>query len=85
MIWLSRMKTPLNLDDRLLVRAKRAAVREGKTLTAFVEGALRARLATTPAASERFHLVLPTVRGTKAPKVDVANREALLDFLDERP
>jgi len=76
------MKTTVNLNDRLLERAKRAAAREGKTLTAFLEEALSARLAPKPSAAERFELVLPTMRGTRRPAVDVADRSALLDFLD---
>lgn len=83
-IWLSHMKTTLNLDDRLLERAKRSAAREDKTLTAFVEEALRARLAERPAARGEFRLVLPTVRGVCPPAVDIADRNALLDFLDEQ-
>jgi len=79
------MKTTMNLDDRLLERAKRAASREDKTLTAFVEEALSARLAAKPASVERFELVLPTVQGTRPPAVDVADRGVLLDFLDEHP
>lgn len=39
------VKTTLNLDERLLARAKALALREGTTLTALVEQALQARLA----------------------------------------
>jgi hypothetical protein len=77
------MKTTLNIDDRLLERAKALAAREGTTLTAVVEDALRARLAPKPKALRDFHLVLPTVKGTVLPKIDVADRDALLDALDE--
>ena len=85
------VKTTLNLDERLLVRAKALALREGTTLTAIVEQSLRARLAPRPkrpnsGKAEEFEL--PTVTGTAAPNVDVADREALLDVLssndDER-
>lgn len=79
------MKTTLNLDDRVLERAKRLAVSEGLTLTALVEDALRARMAPRPRAPHRFRLELPTVKGTALPEVDVADRSALLDYLDEHP
>lgn len=77
------MKTTLNIDDRLLERAKALAAREGTTLTAVVEDALRARLAPKPKAARDFCLVLPTVKGTALPRVDVADRDALLDALEE--
>lgn len=38
------MRTTLNLDDDLLKAAKIAAIREGVTLTALVEAALRERI-----------------------------------------
>lgn len=78
------MKTTLNLDDRLLERAKRAAARENTTLTAVVEDALRARLAPRPSTRSVYELDLPTVKGTAPPGVDIADRSALLDFMDER-
>jgi hypothetical protein len=76
------MKTTLNLDDRLLTRAKALAAREGTTLTAIVEDALRARLATKPRARPEVRLTFPTVKGTAAPGVDIADRDALFDVLD---
>jgi hypothetical protein len=78
------MKTTLNLDDRLLERAKRVAARENSTLTAVVEDALRARLAPRPSTARVYELELPTVKGTAPPRVDIADRNALLDFMDER-
>lgn len=38
------MKTTLDLDDELLVRAKAASARERKSLTALIEEGLRLRL-----------------------------------------
>lgn len=77
------MKTTLNLDDRLLTRAKALAAAEGTTLTALVEDALRARVAPRAVGRARFRLRVPTVRGTVAPIVDVADRNALFDAFDE--
>lgn len=79
------MKTTLNLDDRLLERAKRVAAAEGITLTALVEEALRARTTPRSERGQQFRLVLPTVKGAAPPAVDIADRDALLDYLDEHP
>jgi hypothetical protein len=78
------VKTTLNLDERLLARAKALALREGTTLTAIVEQSLRARLAPRARATKQDELDLPTVRGVAPPNVDIADREALLDALDEQ-
>lgn len=78
------MKTTLDLHDATLQAAKSRAAAEGMTLTAFVEDALRARLAPRPASSEPFRLKLKTVRGTTKPAVDVSDRNALYDFMDGR-
>jgi hypothetical protein len=90
MVWLSHMavKTTLNLDERLLARAKALALREGTTLTAIVEQSLRARLAPrakTAKIGKPGQFDLPTVKGTAAPNVDVADRDALFDVLDDEP
>lgn len=76
------MKTTLDLDDELLAEAKRRAAASGTTLKAYVEDALRARMLPKPAARTRYRLDLPVVRGEAPPAVDVADRNALYDFLD---
>ena len=77
------MKTTLDLDDRLLEAAKQRAAASGKSLKAYVEDALRAQLLLRVRRDKRFRLELPTVHGTRPPVVDVADRRALYDFLDE--
>jgi Bacterial antitoxin of type II TA system, VapB len=84
MIWVTHMKTTLEIDDRLLERAKRQASAQGTTLRALVEEALRARLAPRPKASTPYRFSPPIVRGSRQPAVDVADRNALYDLLDER-
>lgn len=84
MAWVAHMKTTLDIDDRLLERAKRRAAQEGTTLRAVVEDALRAQLAPRAEAKRRYRFAPPIVRGERAPAVDVADRNALYDFLDER-
>ncbi len=78
------MKTTLEIDDRLLERAKRYASSQGTTLRAVVEEALRARLAPRPEARVRYRFAPPIVRGSGPPRVDVADRNALYDLLDDR-
>ena len=77
------MKTTLNLDDELLLRAKRRAADRGTTLTAVVEDALRSALS-GPKVGERFRLELPIVDGGEPPRVDPADRAALYEVLDDR-
>jgi Arc/MetJ family transcription regulator len=78
------MKTTLEIDDRLLERAKRHAAALGTTLRAVVEEALRARLAPRPKERARYHFAPPTVRGSSPPAIDVADRNALYELLDDR-
>lgn len=78
------MKTTLDLHDDTLRAAKARAAAEGLTLTAFVEEALRARLAPRPRSTQPFRLQLKTVRGTAKPAVDVADRNALYDLMEDR-
>jgi hypothetical protein len=79
------MKTTLDIDDRLLERAKRHATTHRMTLRAVVEDALRARLAPRPEAQARYRFMPPTIAGSRQPTVDIADRKALYDLLDERP
>ena len=76
------MKTTLNLNDEVLRRTKESAAKSGVTLTRFVEDALRAKL--VPKSGPPFRLKLVTVRGTSAPNIDIADRDALYDVIDRR-
>ncbi len=76
------MKTTLNLNDQVLRQAKGRAAQDGITLTRFVEDALRARLAATPASKAPFRLKLEIVTGDGPPNVDIADRDALYDVID---
>jgi hypothetical protein len=78
------VKTTLEIDDRLLERAKRAARERGVTLRAVVEDALSARLTGEAVERSRYRFDPPVVRGTGAPAVDLADRRALCDYLNER-
>jgi hypothetical protein len=76
------VKTTVNLDDALLRLAKRRAAEIGVPLRAFIEDALRARLAPRADRREKLEFDLPVVRGTAPPAVDVADRDALYDLME---
>ena len=76
------MRTTLNLDDRLLARAKRLAAERGSTLTALIEEGLR-EVVTTHEAPGVYRLELPVVRGEGASAVDVADRDRLFEAMDD--
>lgn len=77
------MKTTINLNDQLLRRAKRQASTRGITLARFIEDALRAKLMDDDRDPPAFKLNVKTVRGHAPPNVDIADREALCDVLDQ--
>ena len=77
------MRTTLNLDDALIRAAKRQALERGVTLTKVIEDALRAELTPAPSAHEPFRLDLPVGHGRRPPAVDIADREALYDAMEE--
>lgn len=76
------MKTTVELDDELLSLAKRHAARNGISLKALLEDALRARLLPAPRRRRAFKLELPVVKGDAAPAVDVADRDGLYDLME---
>lgn len=75
------MKTTLNLDDQILRNAKEQAARDGITLTAFVEQALRASLLE---GSEKvtYRFRPEVVKGNRPPNVDISERDALYEVID---
>ena len=77
------MRTTMNLPDALLAEAKQRAAHEGRTLTSFVEEALRARLQEAGEAPPTT-VDLPTWDGGEM-LVDITDRDALWAALDDRP
>jgi len=57
------MKTTLNINDDLLIKARAVAARERKTLTTLIEEGLRLRLRGRRASAVRRRLPLPVYRG----------------------
>jgi len=76
------MKTTLNLDDQVLMNAKKRASQDGVTLTRFVEDALKAKLLPAYRRGLKFKLKPTVVEGTRSPNVDISNRDALYNVID---
>jgi hypothetical protein len=76
------MKTTLNLDDALVIRAKALAARERTSLTRLIEDGLALRLRPPSSRSPRRRSLLPVYagRGGLAPAVvDPLSNRSLLD------
>lgn len=80
------MRTTVRLDNALLERAKREAVRRNETLTALIEHGLRLVLAQRRPRTARVEIVLPecTAGGGTLPGVDLDDTASLLDILEGR-
>jgi plasmid stability protein len=74
------MKTTLNISDEVMRSLKIEAARQGKTMSELVETALRALLQKKP--EKRKLKPLPTF-DLGGFKVDISNRQALYDAMDE--
>lgn len=79
----SLMKIALNLNDQVLRQARDLAARDGITLTKFIEDALRERLATMQHGKDRFRMQLKAIKGDRPLNVDIDNRDALYDVMDQ--
>jgi len=75
------MKTTLNIDDTVMRRLKREAVRQGKTMSELVESALRSLLQ-----SRKKRPQLPSLPSFKSggALVDIADREELYRAMEDR-
>ncbi len=78
------MRTTLDLDDALLHAARKRAAERGKTLTAVVEEALAALLASRPPAARKYRLRWKTHKGRLLPGVNLADRDSLYDIMEGR-
>jgi plasmid stability protein len=77
------MRTTVNLDDELLRVVRQRAAQTGRTMTEMMELALRELLEreSRPASGYRFRWV--SVRGRAQPALDLTNRDALLDRVED--
>jgi hypothetical protein len=78
------MRTTVRVHDDLLRAAKAAAASSGRTLTAFIEDALRQALSKKPVSSRKKRVRLTTFKGTGLrPGVDLDDSAALLTAMEE--
>jgi hypothetical protein len=79
------MKTTLDIDDELLVRAKAASARERKSLTALIEEGLRLRLRRSHSSGRKTRPPIPTFagKGGLVAGVDPLSNRSLLDAADD--
>lgn len=78
------MRTTLNLDDSLMITAKKMAAETGQTLTEIVSDALRERLARN-SANLRPRPGLPVFKGSGLQSgVDISSNAALLDLMESQ-
>ena len=75
------MKTTLVIPDPLMARLRREAARQQTTISALVERAVRMLLEHDPTPQDL--VPLPRFKGGR-PLVDVANRDALYERMDEK-
>jgi hypothetical protein len=74
------MKTTLDIDDELLLKAKTVCARERKSLTSLIEEGLRLRLRCSRRSSRRPQ-PLPVYRGKSglARRIDPSSNRSMLD------
>jgi hypothetical protein len=78
------MKTTLDIDDELLIRAKAVSAREHKSLTALIEEGLRLRLRRPPARRNSTRpLAIHHGTGGLRPGIDPLSNRSLLDAADD--
>ena len=78
------MRTTIDIDDKLLAMAKKRAMEKGTSLRNVVETALRMALTKPRKPPTRFRLKWKTVRGNRVPGVDISDRDALYDRMENR-
>jgi Arc/MetJ family transcription regulator len=77
------MRTTIRLDDRLIAEVKRLALDSGRTMTAFIEEALREAIARRKPRRTRSTLKLKTVGGRGLlPGIDLDDSAGLRDLMD---
>ena len=77
------MKTTIQLDDQLLLEAKKHATQTGRTLKAVVEDALREALVRTETTRPQTRISLQTFKGRGVqPGVDLDDTSSLLDPME---
>lgn len=78
------MKTTLDLPDELLIEAKKRAAEQRRPLRALVEEGLRMALRKPEVQPRKKQVRLITVKGGLPRDLDLSNREAMHNWLDEK-
>lgn len=78
------MRTTVDLNDELLIKARRLAAQRSTTLTAVIEESLAAALARTEGTGEPFRLLWQPHRGRYIGGVDLADRDALYETMERQ-
>ena len=79
------MRTTLNLDDELMREVKRRAAETGENITRIIEKALRENFRREQSLKQKpFRLKWVTVRGRIQPGVDLTDRDALYERMEDR-
>jgi hypothetical protein len=81
MVVCMKVKTTLKIDDSVMIRLKKEAVRRGCTMSELMESALRLLLQTEKATQKLPPL--PTFK-SGGPLVDIADRDALYQAMEGR-
>jgi len=77
------MRTTIRLTDEFYEAVREHASQEGKTVTAYIEEALRAKLAAAAAPPEREpYKVVPYGQGGPRPGIDLTSNAQLEDIMD---
>lgn len=79
------MKTTVDIEDALLIAAKKRAVELRRPLRRLIEDGLRAQLRSRPSSAAPRKIKWVTVRGGLPNDVDWNNREAMHDWLNRNP
>ena len=84
-LYTDTMKTTLDIDDELIVRAKAASARERKSLTALIEEGLRLRLRRPRSSRRAASKALAVHRGTGGlvAGVDPLSNRSMIDAADD--
>jgi hypothetical protein len=77
------IKTTLNINDTVMTQLRQEAARQQKTMSELVEAALRLLFHSAKQSKKKKLRPMPSFHGGK-PRVDIADRNALYDFMEGR-
>ena len=78
------MRTTLNIDDDLMRTVKKHAAETDRTISAIIETALRYLIEQERRIDRSYRLDWKTVPGGLQPGVDLTDRDALIDRMENR-